>query len=267
MSQTVFGDQHGPGFLKHPGYRVDFEVSPRQVRVVFADVEIARSTAALIVRETAHTPVYYFPQSDVRMDLMAATDHTTYCPFKGAASYWTIEAGQQVAENVVWAYCDPYVEVAGLRNYVAFYWDRMDAWFEEDIFVHPRDPYKRVDAIRSRREVKVVVDGETIARSTNACFLFETGLPTRYYLPPDDIRSEVLIASETRTRCPYKGVASYYDVKIGDQTHDGLVWFYPEPIDECRKIKDLLCFYNERVDAIYVDGECVPKVETPWSRR
>ena len=269
MTQVEATAHSGPGYATHPGYRVDFEVSPRLVRVVFAGKEIARTTEALVVRETAHTPVYYFVQADVRMDLMTATDHSTHCPFKGDASYRTITVGERVAENAVWSYPDPYDEVIGLKDYVAFYWNEMDAWFEEgeEIFVHPRDPYKRIDAIPSTRTVEVVVGGETVARSTSAHFLFETGLPTRYYLPRSDVSVALLTPSQTQSRCPYKGVASYHNVSVADQTHDDLVWYYPDPIPECPKIKDLLCFFNEHVDAIYVDGEEVPKVKTPWSPR
>ena len=119
----------------------------------------------------------------------------------------------------------------------------------------------------SRREVKITVAGEIVAQSTNAHFLFETGLPTRYYLPRSDVRTNLLTTADTSTRCPYKGIAAYYDLTLGDQTYDDLVWTYPDPIAECPKIKDLLCFFNERVDAIHVDGELVPNVKTPWSPR
>ena len=172
----------GPGYAEHPGYRVDLKVSTRLVRVKFGNEEIARSEAALLVRETAHTPVYYFQQADVRMDHLTSTDHSTHCPFKGDASYWTIKSGDKVAKHAVWSYRDPYDEVAKLKNHVALFWNKMDAWFEEneEIFVHPRDPYKRVDALPSKRRVEVVVGGTTVAHSTDAYFLFETGLPTRY---------------------------------------------------------------------------------------
>ena len=259
---------NGPGYAEHPAYRVDLEVSTRLVRVTFGNEEVARSDAALLVRETAHTPVYYFRQADVRMDLMALTDYSTHCPFKGDASYWTIQAGDKVAEDAVWSYRDPYDEVARLKDHVAFFWNKMDAWFEEDeeIYVHPRDPYKRIDAVPSKRKVEVIVDGVTVANSTSSHFLFETGLPTRYYLPRNAVKGVELIPSDTQSQCPYKGTASYYSVKVGEHVFEDLVWSYPDPIAECPKIKDLLCFFNEHVDAIYIDGELVRKVKTPWSR-
>ena len=125
-------------------------------------------------------------RADVRMDRMTPTDHHTFCPYKGTASYWTIAVGDKVAENAVWGYPEPFEEVAAIEDFVAFYWNRVDAWYEEDeeIFVHPRDPYKRVDVLESSRPVQVIVGGEVVAETRRARFLFETRLPTRYYIPP-----------------------------------------------------------------------------------
>src|SRR5689334_4904388 len=167
------------GFKANPDYRILFERSPRRVRVRFNGDTIADSTDAHLLFETRHLPVYYFPRGDVRMDLMTPTDHHTFCPYKGKASYWTIKIGNRVAENAVWGYADPYDEVPQLKEFVAFYWDRVDGWYEEDeeIFVHPRDPYKRVDVVNSSRHVRVIVGGEPVAETHHARFLFETRLP------------------------------------------------------------------------------------------
>src|SRR5205814_2126605 len=115
-------------------------------------------------------PVYYFPRADVRMDLFEPTDHQTFCPYKGKASYWTVKIGNRVAENAVWGYPDPYDEVTQLKDFVAFYWDRVDHWYEEDdeIFVHPRDPYKRVDVVDSSRRAELIVGRETVAERRTA---------------------------------------------------------------------------------------------------
>ncbi len=120
--------------------------------------------------------------------LLAPTAHQTFCPYKGDASYWTVTVGDKTAENAVWSYRDPFDEVVAIKDYVAFYWNKMDAWYEEDdeIFVHPRDPYKRIDVVNSSRPVRVVLGGETVADTKRARFLFETRLPTRYYIPIDD---------------------------------------------------------------------------------
>lgn len=243
------------------------ETSPRRVRVEFGGEVIADSLRTLLVRETKHVPVYYFPKPDVRMDLLSATGHATHCPFKGDASYWTIGAGGRTSENAVWGYEDPFVECARLEDHVAFYWNKVDRWYEEDdeIFVHARDPYKRVDVVRSSRPVKVILGGETVAESVNARFLFETGLPTRYYLPPGDVRRELLTPSDAASSCPYKGNAVYWTAAAGGRVFENIVWSYPEPIPEMPGIKGLMCFFNEKVDDILIDGVSIEKVETPWS--
>lgn len=256
-----------PGFAANPDYRITFEPSPRRVRVEFNGETIADSAAAHLLFETRHLPVYYFPRADVRLDLLRPSEHHTYCPYKGTASYWSVAVGDRVGENAVWGYPEPFDEVAGIQDYLAFYWDRVDHWYEEDdeIFVHPRDPYKRVDVVNSSRPVAVIVGGVTVAETRRARFLFETRLPTRYYIPPEDVRMNLLVASDKVTACPYKGRARYYSVKIGDRIFPDLVWSYPEPIAECPKIKGYLCFFNERVDEIRIDGVAVPRPLTPWS--
>ena len=266
MAMLIEGRESG--FKTNPDYKIAFEQSPRRVRVQFNGEMIADSTNARLLFETRHLPVYYFPRADVRMDLLTPTDHHTFCPYKGTASYCTIRVGDRVSENAVWGYPDPYNEVAAIADFVAFYWDRVDHWYEEDeeIFVHPRDPYKRVDVIASSRHVQVVLGGEIVADTRRAHFLFETRLPTRYYIPHEDVRTDLLTPSEKTTACPYKGQARYWSAKIGGRMFPDIVWSYPEPIRECPKIKDLLSFFNEQVDEIRVDGTAVPRPVTPWSK-
>jgi uncharacterized protein (DUF427 family) len=257
-----------PGFRKNPGKLLETELSPRRVRVKAGGETVADTTRALLMREGGHTPVYYFPMEDVRMDLFEPTDHSTHCPYKGDASYWTLKLGDTVRENVMWSYREPFDESAWIKDHVAFYWDRMDSWWEEDeeIFVHPRDPRKRVDVVLSHRPVRVVLGGETVAETTEARFLFETGHPVRYYIPSSDVRMDLMTASDTRTRCPYKGTASYYTAEAGGRRWLDIAWTYPDPIPECPKIKGLVCFYGENVDAIQVDGKEVEKPVTKWSK-
>jgi uncharacterized protein (DUF427 family) len=266
-SVAAMADKRESGFKTNPDYRILFERSPRRVRVKFNGEIVADSTNAHLLFETRHLPVYYFPQADLRMDLLTPTQHHTFCPYKGEASYWTVAVGDKTAENAVWSYREPFAEVAAIKDFVAFYWNRMDAWYEEDdeIFVHPRDPYKRVDVVNSSRHVRVVIGGETIADTRRARFLFETRLPTRYYIPVDDVRRELLVPSDRITACPYKGTARYYSARIGDRLFEDIVWTYPDPIPECPKIKGYLCFFNEHVDAIIVDGIAMPRPVTPWS--
>ena len=204
MSNVTALRQPAPGFAEHPDYRVDFAPCAKRVRVVFGGETIADSTRVMLMRETRHIPVYYFPRDDVRTEAMTRTDHSSFCPFKGDASYWSIEAGGKTAENAVWSYETPFAETAQIKDAMAFYWDRVDAWFEEDeeVFVHARDPHVRIDILESSRPVRVVLGGATVAETKRARFLFETGQPTRYYIPADDARMERLTRTETRTALP-----------------------------------------------------------------
>jgi uncharacterized protein (DUF427 family) len=243
------------------------EPSPRRVRAFLDGLAVADSTRALLLLEAGHLPVYYFPPEDVRTDLLEPTDTSTHCPYKGDAAYWSIRVGKRVSRDAVWSYKDPLPERTDIKGYLAFYWDRLDAWFEEDdeVFVHPRDPYHRVDVLSSSRHVRVAVAGETVAESHRPWLLFETGLPTRYYLPKADVRMDLLVATDSQTHCPYKGKARYWSARVGDSVEEDIAWSYPFPIPECPKIANLVCFYNERAD-IWVDGELQPKPDTPWSR-
>jgi len=148
---------------------------------------------------------------------------------------------------------------------VTFSWRRLD-WYEEDerVHVHARSPYGRVDTLRSSRVVEIRVAGETVARSVRPLLLFETHLPTRYYLPFADVRTECLEASATVTECPYKGRARYWSVRAGGLVVPDAAWSYPDPIPENPKIRDLLCFFTERVDLI-LDGVPQPRTVSPWS--
>ena len=134
------------------------------------------------------------------------------------------------------------------------------------MFVHPRDSHHRVDVLNSSRHVRVVVGGEAVADSHRPRLLFETGLPTRYYLPRMDVRMDLLTESETVTHCPYKGRTVHYDLALGDRSVRDIAWSYPFPIPECPKIENLICFYDERVDLVELDGEAQPRPQTPWSK-
>lgn len=244
----------GPFGRKHGEFNFDtsvlkphtlyFEDAPKRVRALFGGETVVDSRNAKLLHETGLLPVYYFPESDVRMDLLEPTDHTTHCPFKGDASYWTLRAGEKVAENVAWGYPNPLEEAPDLEGYISFYFEKMDRWLEEEeeIIGHPRDPYHRIDVLRSSQNVEVRAGGETIASTKRPMVLFETGLPPRYYIPPEDVRKDLLKASETRTICPYKGVASYWSVETGGEELEDAAWSYPDPNPEAEKIEDHLCF-------------------------
>ena len=238
-------------------HHVAFEPSPKHVRVVANGKTVADSLCAGLLLETGHHPVYYFPRDDVRTELLEPTNHRTQCPYKGDASYWTLRAGNRAIENAVWSYEHPKAIAARIKGLLALDWDKVDHWFEEDeeVFGHARDPYHRVDVRPSTREVRVVFGKETIALTRRGLFLFETGLPTRYYVPPGDVRMEFLSPTRKTSTCPYKGQASYWTIRVGGREAENAVWSYPEPLPECPRIKGYLCFYAEKVDLLEVEGE------------
>jgi len=245
---------------------VRLEPCPRRIRVMVAGEFVADSTDAVYVFEQGHLPVYYFPRKDVRFDLLEPTTTSSHCPRKGDAVYWSVVVGDQRRTDAVWAYPTPLDSVPELADLVAFWWDRVDAWFEEDeeVFKHARDPYKRIDVLQSSRHVEVFIDGVKVADTTRPRLLFETGLPTRYYIPRLDVRADVLLPSDTTSVCPYKGTAHYHSVALPDRVATDIVWYYPAPIPEIPKIEQLLCFFNEKVD-IVVDGVAQPRPQSPWS--
>ena len=247
-------------------HTVSTEPCCRRIRVEFNGEIVADTTRALYLFETSLTPVYYIPLEDVRADVLVRTEHSTHCPYKGDAVYWDVVVGDRRADNAVWAYPNPIESVPELAAYAAFYWKKMDRWFEEDeeIFVHARDPHVRVDTLPSSRKVEVSLNGNTLASTDRALFLFETGLPVRYYIPREDVTA-ALTPSDLSTACPYKGVASYWHVQAGGETLENLVWSYRDPVREAEPVRDLLCFFGEKVD-VTVDGELQPRPETKWSK-
>jgi uncharacterized protein (DUF427 family) len=238
-----------------PGHRLLFEPFPRRVRAVFGGETILDTTNGMLLHESNLLPQLYLPRSDIRDDLLTSTDHHTHCPFKGEASYWSVTVSGQTAENAVWCYLDPLPEAGWLRNHVALYWDSMDAWFDEDeeIDGHLRDPYHRVDVRSTSRHVRVVAGDELVAQSRRAVLLSETGLPNRFYLPPDDVRTELLELSGTHTVCPYKGTASYRSLRTSSGIIADAAWCYLEPLDGVRAIRGHLCFDSEGIET-WVDG-------------
>jgi uncharacterized protein (DUF427 family) len=140
----------------------------------------------------------------------------------------------------------------------------MDAWFEEDeqVFVHPRSPYTRVDALRSNRPVRVELDGTVLADACSSVMVFETGLPTRYYLSRTDVDFAHLVSSGTVSACPYKGTTSgYWSIQAGGTVHQDLAWSYDFPTRQLLPIAGLIAFYNEKLDII-LDGQPLPRPQT-----
>lgn len=252
-----------------PGRALYLEPTPKRIRVQLGGETIADSRRAMLLQESGLQPVYYFPAEDVRADVLEPSDRHTHCPKKGDASYYTLRVGDRVEAAAAWYYPETLPEApARLAGLIAFYFDRMDRWLEEDeeIGVHPRDPYHRIDVLATSRHVRVSLGGQLLAESSGALALFESNLPPRWYLPAGDVTAE-LVASDTVTRCPYKGTASYRSVRLdGDELAEDLIWCYQQPLPEVGRIAGRLCFFNERVD-IELDGELQERPVTAWSRR
>jgi uncharacterized protein (DUF427 family) len=242
--------------IEGPAHRMFFHDFSRRVRAAFGGRIVLDTRGGKLLHETGLLPQLYVPRGDVRFDLLESTAHATRCPFKGDASYWSVRVGDRVAENAIWAYPEPRENARWLRDYVACYWNSMDAWFDEDeeIHGHLRDPYHRVDVRQTTCHVRVLAGLEIVAETKRAKVLSETGLPNRFYLPPQDVRHELLEPSGTHTICPYKGTASYRTIRIGDRRIEDAAWFYPEPLAEASRVRDHLCFLREGI-AIEVDGE------------
>jgi uncharacterized protein (DUF427 family) len=240
---------------------------PHRLRAFVDGETVFDTTQASLLHESGHLPVYYVPEGDLRHGLLEPSSKKTRCPHKGEATYRSLRVGDRVVADAVWAYERPLAAAPFLAGHAAFYWDRLDEWFVEDeqVFGHPRDPYHRIDVYRTTRRVRLSLGGELLADSGCALALFETGLPARYYLPPGDVRTELLRASGTRTRCAYKGEASYRHVDVGGELHDDLAWTYAEPGQDARAVRDLIAFFDERVD-VDLDGVRQERPVTQWSR-
>src|SRR5258708_36476028 len=200
-----------------PGRRGAGRVEPgtKRGRAYPAGAVVVDSIAPLLVWEVPYYPTSYSHESDVRAELVADGGSDLHSPSRGDAETLTVLAGGSRALGAAARYEDSPVEE--LRDAVRLQWDAMEAWFEEDeqVYTHPRDPYTRVDILASSRRVKVLLDGLLLADSTSPRLLFETGLPTRYYLPRTDVRMARLQRSPTVTHCPYKGRAATWSVRLG----------------------------------------------------
>ena len=243
--------------------RVRAEPGQKRVRTYLGGQLVADTRRPLLVWEKPYYPTYYLPAEDVVAKLVP-TGETERSPSRGAGHVHDVEVDGHRADGAALTYPDPTIDA--LRDHVRIAWRDMDRWFEEDeeVFVHPRDPYKRVDILPSSRHVVIEVEGVVVAESRRPTLLFETGLIVRTYLPPTDVRQDLLVPSDTVTRCPYKGTASYLHLQAGDVTVDDVAWSYPFPTLESARIAGLVCFHDEKVDVI-VDGQRQPRPSTRFA--
>jgi uncharacterized protein (DUF427 family) len=232
---------------------VRIEPTAKRVRTYLGGEPVADTTHPLLVWEVPYYPTYFFPAADVRAELLEPDGGVQQSQILGPAKTFTVSAGGEHAPEAARRYEDSPVEQ--LRDMVRFEWGAMGAWFEEDeeVFTHARDPHTRIDILASSREVRVEIDGVTIAQSHSPRPLFETGLPVRWYLPKPHVRLDLLELSETVTHCPYKGQAETWSVRIGERLYEDVAWSYPTPLPESEKIAGLIAFYEKKVELL-VDG-------------
>lgn len=238
-----------------PAHVLYWEDTPRRYRAELGAAVVADSRRAKLMYETGIPPVLYLPFADLDERLLEPTDHATHCPFKGDASYYTVRAGDRVAENAAWTYPEPLPGAPPLAGYAALAWDAMDRWLEEDepVFHRLRDPYHRVDVRAGSRHVRVHAGGETLAETTRPQLVFETGLPPRVYVPRADVTA-ALEPSPTVTRCPYKGEASYWSARANGHALADAAFSYERPLPEFAQAGGHLCFLGEGVE-VEIDGE------------
>lgn len=241
------------------------EPVPRRVRAMLGGEVVLDTTDARYVWEWPNYPQYYIPLADVHPSVLVDEQHDQKLRL-GTARRHGLRVGDISRPGSARVYTDD--AASGLARTVRFDWDALDAWFEEDeeIFVHPRSPYTRVDALRSTRTVRVERDGVVLAESSSPVMVFETGLPTRYYLNRAEVNVEHLLPTATVTACPYKGKTSgYWSVRVGETVYPDLAWAYDFPTRQLLPIAGLIAFYNEKVD-ISVDGTRLERPVTHFSK-
>jgi len=265
-----------------------YEPTEKRIRATLCGQTVIDSSRAVLVWEPSRVvPTYAVPIDDVDGKI-----ETAPTPDPGASGHAGIPAmgAPQLGDRVV---LDPSIPFSvhtapgdpltirpresepaaaafrphdpALASFVLLDFDAFDAWYEEDErnLAHPRDPFHRIDFVHSSRHVRVELAGTTLAESSRPCLLFEPPLPVRYYLPREDVRTDLFQSSDTRTECAYKGEASYYSL---DELYDVVAWTYQQPLREAAEVTDYIAFFNERVD-IFIDGERLERPITPWSQR
>jgi uncharacterized protein (DUF427 family) len=237
------------------------EPVPRRIRAFLADQMILDTIRALYVWEWPNYPQYYIPLNDVSAEWLLAEGNTQHSS-RGLVDLHGLQVGDVHRPHAAKVLRDS--SVHQLSGTVRFDWAALDAWFEEDeqVFVHPRNPYVRVDALRSTRKVRIELEGTILGESSSPVMVFETGLPTRYYLNRTEINFDRLLPTETVTECPYKGTTSgYWSIQVGDSIQPDLAWSYDFPTRQLLPITGLIAFYNEKVD-IFVDDHQTDRPKT-----
>ncbi|KAG7451223.1 DUF427-domain-containing protein [Guyanagaster necrorhizus] len=235
---------------------VRIERSLKRIRVLFGGVVIVDTKSAKLIWDSPFYPLYYFNVSELPEKHLQGKQATS------DGSQYDVVVGARKAPVALQVFSS-----GDRAGFFKLNFGAMDAWFEEEeqIFVHPKDPYKRVDVLQSSRHIRIEIDGVQVANTTKPRLLFETSLPVRTYIPKTDCRLDLLVPSDLKTSCPYKGEASYYHVQLSpDNRKDNVVWWYRNANLECASITGFVAFYDEKVD-VWVDGEKQTRPSTHWS--
>jgi uncharacterized protein (DUF427 family) len=261
------------------------EPSAKRIRALLGEAAIVDTTSAVLLWEPRRVvPSWAVPEQDLRAELVPASvrppafedglmlpsvsarpvldPSVPFIVHTADGEPLDVVAAGQTLPGAAFRVLDP-----DLTGYLELDFGAFTSWMEEDEVnvSHPKDPFHRVDVLPSSRHVRLELDGELLAESHRPVLIFETSLPVRYYLPREDVRAE-LIPSDTRTFCAYKGQASYWSPRIGDATVPDLAWSYPHPLHEAEGVRDLIAFFDEKVDVV-LDGVRRERPVTPWSSR
>lgn len=223
----------------------------RRMRVRFAGEWIADSEDVVVLHEPGHYPVAFFPTADVRDGVLRPESRVTTHRDLGATAWFTVHADERDAPRSAWQFTDLPEYASELRDHVAFAWRAMDAFYEEDerIVGHAADLYHRNDIRQTSRHIVVRDGSRVVAETRRPVVLYESGFAPRWYVPREDIDESALSPVDTQTFCPYKGLASYYD--IGE--HKGAAWSYLEAWPEVGRVSGLVSFEPDKVD-VQLDG-------------
>jgi uncharacterized protein (DUF427 family) len=241
--------------VEGPAHSLLLQPFTRRVRAEVDGVTVLDTTRGALLYETGLPPQLYVPEEDLRADLLEPSDTTTHCPFKGDATYRSLRVGDRVVTDAVWAYPEPLPDTPWLAGRAVLAPQAADRWLDEDDEVVGRlpDPYHRVDLRHTGRHITVTsTDGAVVADADGGVLLGETGLVDRFYVAREAVTA-TLEPTDTRTVCPYKGVASWYSVRLDDgRVLTDAAWSYEEPTDESRAIAGLVCFAHDElvVDAV-----------------
>jgi len=234
------------------------------IRAMVDGQVVVDSRAFTFVWEIPYWPTWFFRPEDLNGELKEANDAPPGHGDLAGARRYDFHAAGSVLAGAAKRYPDSPSEE--LRELVTIDFNAVDRWFEEDVevFVHPRSPFTRVDALASSRHVVVSINDVVLADSHSPTMLFETGAPSRHYLPLTDVNLGQLEPSTTRSSCPYKGDATYWSVSVDDRLERNIAWTYRTPMPEATAIAGLVGFYDEKLD-VDIDGVRQPRPDTHFA--